>query len=143
MDCVDPADFIDLLDKSLTWLDETTYSSDICAALRTRILLRRTLLLDFSKGADKWHTGAVAEWQSSLTLLEQVEKSHGTGKSVPEVWSSSIQRKLASQVPPRPILKNPFPHAVRDLRQLCNETNDILQLLRYESATNQMVRMVK
>ncbi|KAF8245835.1 Mak10-domain-containing protein [Wilcoxina mikolae CBS 423.85] len=129
-----------LIDSGLEWLSENkaSFSAEIHTALRNRLLLRKALLIDFSKEGESYHNGAKPGWTESLGLIAEVEKDHVLGKDVPNAWSLSVQRKLASSVPPRPLVELPFVEATTTLKQLCTETRDIFKILDYAGATNTM-----
>lgn len=129
-----------MIDSGLEWLSEkASFSSEIYSALRNRLLLRKALLNDFSKEGESYHLGATPGWTESLGLIVDMEKGHDLGKDVPDAWSISVQRKLASSVPPRPLVELPFVEATTTLKQLCTETRDICKILDYAGATNTMV----
>jgi hypothetical protein len=94
---------------------------------------------DFAKDGESYHGGATSNWTESRALVVEIEKDHDLGKPVPEAWSVSVQRKLASSVPPRPLVETPFSEAIARLKQLCSETVDMLKILNYAGASNTMV----
>ena len=118
---------------------EDSFSNEIRSALKNRLLLARAMLADFSKDWDSYHSGAKPGWTGTLRYLDEVEKSHKLGKDAREAWSVSVLRKLASPVPPRPLIDLPFGDAVAALRQLCTDTQDIFKILDYAGAQNLMV----
>lgn len=130
------------MDDALAWLETSkdSYTEEIFSALKYRISHRRALLHDLSRETEEWYTGAVPEWDTSLELLGKVEITHKLGKPVSEAFSTSVQRKLASQVPPRPIVELSFEDAVSSLKKLCVEGKDMLKVLKYQGSTNLVVR---
>ena len=140
---MDAREVFALLDSALEWLDENkggpSLSDELATALRNRLLLRKSLLENFSHDAEMYHEGVESTWSECLELVAKVEKEHALAKEVPEAWSMSVQRKLASSVPPRPLVELLFEEATAKLKQLCAETKDILKILNYAGATNTMV----
>lgn len=129
------------MDDALAWLEtsKASYTEEIFSALKFRISHRKALLHDLSRETEEWHTGATPEWDTSLELLTKVEKTHKLGKPVSEAFSTSVQRKLASQVPPRPIVELSFEDATSSLKKLCVEGKDMLKILKYQGSTNLVV----
>ena len=115
------------------------FSNETRSALKNRLLLARAMLADFSKDWDSYHSGAKPGWTDTLRYLDEVEKSHELGKDASGAWSISVLRKLASSVPPRPLVNLSFGDAVATLRQLCTDTQDIFKILGYAGAHNLMV----
>lgn len=141
LDSVEPNEVLAILDTALTWLETSKdlYSKEIFNALKYRISHRKALLFDLSRETEEWHTGATPEWDTSLELLARVEETHKLGKPVAEAFSTSVQRKLASQVPPRPIVEISFEDAISSLKKLCVEGKDMLKIIKYQGSTNLVV----
>jgi hypothetical protein len=58
-------------------------------------------------------------WPPVLANITNITSTHALGKTVPDSFSTKIQRKLASTVPPRPIVELAFKDALENLTQLC------------------------
>jgi hypothetical protein len=58
-------------------------------------------------------------WSPILYSLPSINATQQLGKSVPGSFSTKIQRRLASTVPPRPIVELEFKDAFAKLQQLC------------------------
>lgn len=143
---VETVDILDLLDSALVWLDakKEELAPKVFEALKNRVSLRRSVLLGLSKEVGAYYNepekgGHSYTWVKSRELVELVQKTHEVGQPVAEAWSTSVQRKLASQVPPRPIVDIPFEQAMTMLKQLCDEMIDIPRILKFETANNMMV----
>ena len=126
------------LDGALAWLADQG-ESDVYAALQKRVQLRRGLLSAFALDGEAYLMGAEAGWDETLALVGEVERSHALAKDVPEAWSMSVQRKLGSSVPPRPVVENSFEDAAATLKQLCKQTKDIERIMEYRGATEVLV----
>jgi hypothetical protein len=138
---VEPNEILNILDSALQWLEATknSYTNEIFEALECRLLHRKAFFRDLSREIEEWVSGVPSEWDSSLELLAKVEKSHPLGKPVSEAFSTSVQRKLASQVPPRPMVEISFKDATSSLKKLCIEGKDVLKILKYQGSTNLVV----
>lgn len=141
LDAVDLAVVSNVVTHAREWLvaNAGRFSEEVLEALLVRMSLRHNMLLDLSRDAGSYRDGETLSWNDSLERIKRVIATHALGKPVDEAWSTSVQRKLASQVPPRPIVEFSFDEAVVCLRQLCNEAMDLTKLLYFESASNTMV----
>ncbi|KAH9883027.1 hypothetical protein J1614_000394 [Plenodomus biglobosus] len=79
-------------------------------------------------------------WSPVLESLQTLSESHEMGKPVPGAFSSKLQRRLASTVPPRPIVELSFADATTQLQSLvsdCTEATRFVDLpqdpLEYQS----------
>lgn len=79
-------------------------------------------------------------WPPILQNITAISSTHQLGKIVPGSFSTKIQRRLASTVPPRPIVELEFKDALETLKQLrtdCEEATRFADLpldpLEYES----------
>lgn len=79
-------------------------------------------------------------WPPVLKHIAAITSTHQLGKTVPGSFSTKIQRRLASTVPPRPIVELDFKDAFEKLKQLCIDceeatgfTNLPLDPLEYQS----------
>lgn len=141
---IEKSDVLGLLESAMKWIQENSsvMSSDTCRALQNRLMLRKSLLEDFARSPDCYHGSIVPHWNTSLELIAEVEKDHFLGKPVDEAWSMSVQRKLASSVPPRPLVEKSFSEAINTVRQLCTEINSALKLLTCKGASNLMTYFI-
>ncbi|PWW74816.1 Mak10-domain-containing protein [Tuber magnatum] len=131
-------EIVALLEGALSWLEGTgnSYPEEIRDAFRYRLLLRKSLVLVFSSESKEWSPEATDLWDTSLEHVKRVEETSGVGRAVPAAFSISVQRKLASQVPPRAMVNYPFKDAISDLKKFCVEGKDILKILNFEGSTN-------
>jgi hypothetical protein len=63
-------------------------------------------------------------WPPVLPYIEKVDDTHMLGKAVPGSFSTKIQRRLASTVPPRPIVQVELKDALQTLKQLCADCEE-------------------
>jgi hypothetical protein len=68
-------------------------------------------------------------WPPVFSHLTKVNATHQLGKPVPSSFSTKIQRRLASTVPPRPIVELDFKDAFEKLKQLCLDCEEATRFL--------------
>lgn len=80
-----------------------TDNVDLNAAIKSRLLFRLDILemLDLQTAG---HSPTSSEYENLSTTLQQLEASHDAGKEFSDAFSTKIQRRLASTVPPRPMV---------------------------------------
>lgn len=64
-------------------------------------------------------------------MLPGIKDSHGLGKPVPEAFSAKLQRKLASTMPPRPIVQTSFEDAFANLTRMISDGIEVVGVLNY------------
>ncbi|KAI9670156.1 MAG: N-alpha-acetyltransferase 35 NatC auxiliary subunit [Caeruleum heppii] len=128
-----------LLDTALEWLDEQRPSNTVAlSALQTRLKLRRALLSALVEDVDVLRPANLTRWKICADLLPELEKSKAQGRPVKDSFSAKLQRKLASTVPPRPVVDVSFVDAVAHLRRLCRDAQEVLSVLDYQGSNNMM-----
>ncbi|RAH70616.1 N-alpha-acetyltransferase 35, NatC auxiliary subunit [Aspergillus aculeatinus CBS 121060] len=134
----DSKHFHDLLDHAIRWVDEhtDTLGEKVAEAIRARLLFRREFLWGLEQDVEVIETRSTAQFLSCLSHLDFLGKSAVLGKEVPESFSCKIQRKLASTVPPRPMVKISFEDALAHLRRLCQDAVDLLEIIDYRGPYN-------
>ena len=87
------------------------------SALRSRLQFRQ----DFLRALDLDHPleQMSASWSPVFSGLPAIKDTYQLGKSVPGAFSTKMQRRLASTVPPRPIVEFEFKEALDLLEHLC------------------------
>lgn len=71
-----------------------------------------------------------------LPQFDDMAKSTTLGAQVPDSFSWKIQRKLASTVPPRPMVNINFDDALAHLRRLCQDAIDLQEVIGYRGPYN-------
>ena len=79
-------------------------------------------------------------WEAALTLLPTIKATHNLSKPVDESFSVKLQRKLASTVPPRPIVKLSFENAFGHLDRLFKDGCELINVLSYTNSQCLQVR---
>ncbi|TGZ84802.1 Mak10-domain-containing protein [Ascodesmis nigricans] len=126
------------LDEAIQWLSkhEADFVPEVYKALKDRIWIRQRLLLGFSLGVNAPGSEVTEQWTLTQEMIESLLKTHSLAKPVDWAWSTSIQRKLASQVPPRPIIDIPFKDAVDKLKSACHDISTIPRIWEADSPSN-------
>jgi hypothetical protein len=75
-------------------------------------------------------------------LLPGVSMWRELSKSVPDAFSVKLQRKLASTVPPRPVVTIAFEAAYKHLERLCHDGRDLTEVLNYYDSHSLMVSIL-
>jgi hypothetical protein len=70
-------------------------------------------------------------WKTIPHMLPRIQKTHALGRSVPDAFSSKIQRRLASTVPPKPMVEKIFSNAISNLEQICKNCEDALRIITF------------
>lgn len=70
-------------------------------------------------------------WDNVPKHIASIKESQNLGKPVPSAFSVKIQRKLASTVPPRPIVNVAFEAAYNHLESLCRDVKTVAQVMNY------------
>ena len=141
---VDPTAIIDLLNQALEWLESVPELEESCrTALRTRLRVRRAFL-----SAVDYETcfSSVARpdlWKECVQLIATIRDTNDLGVSVQSAFSSKIQRRLASSVPPRPIVNIDFKDAYAFFVHTCTSAREAFAILQCSRAFHIMVVVQK
>jgi hypothetical protein len=78
-------------------------------------------------------------WDDLLKLVPSLKSTTKLGKPVPASFSVKIQRKLASTVPPRPIVQISQEAAFDHFERLCRGGSVAVEVLKYYDSHSLMV----
>ena len=78
-------------------------------------------------------------WLELLAFVPDLKSSAQLGKAVPSSFSIKVQRKLASTVPPRPIVQVAQETAFDHFERLCRDASVAVEVLRYYDSHSLMV----
>ena len=70
-------------------------------------------------------------WEYALRQLSQIKSTHVAAEPVPEAFSVKLQRKLASTMPPRAIVKIELDEAFAHLERLFVTGLEAMEVLKY------------
>lgn len=80
-------------------------------------------------------------WSQMQGVWEVVNKTRHLGKSVPEAFSTKIQRRLASTMPPRPIVQLSPEETHEHFKKLIADGINVLNVLKYYDSQSLLVRV--
>jgi hypothetical protein len=136
-------DILTSLSEALQYVTETTLSESVRDAVASRLRFRMSFLRALELGLDVIDDRKTEDWQTCLQVLPHLSKTNTLGKPVEESCSLKIQRRLASSVPPRPMVKISFEDAIAYLSRLCKDGIDVVQVLDYHGSSNLLVCLPK
>lgn len=109
---VKATDILEIIDQAVAWLDFThTVKDEVRSALRARLDLRRAFLSATNLEVGIGNAERPDSWSVCSRLLRTICLTTTPGVSVVSAFSPKIQRRLASTVPPRPIVNISFDDA--------------------------------
>ncbi|GKT56921.1 amino-acid N-acetyltransferase subunit [Colletotrichum tofieldiae] len=105
---------------------------EITDALHTRLLFRYTLLAAIDHTQYRTDPDRIrSPWKEAQDMLPRIKSTHALGKPVPEACSAKLQRKLASTMPPRPIVEISFDDAFGHLTKIISDGLGVVGVLDY------------
>lgn len=136
LDGFELADIYTEIEEATRYVSEETESMDVSVrdALLNRLRLRKTLLSAMQPDGFLDHKRARL-WERCLEIIPMLSHTHKLGVSSDDSFSIKIQRKLASSVPPRPIIKISFDETVARLNAICQNGKDAYQVLDSQTGT--------
>jgi N-alpha-acetyltransferase 35, NatC auxiliary subunit len=114
-------------------------SSELKDALSMRLKFRIGFLTTISLADQRDMTLSKQAWDDLVALLPGVSTSRELSKPVPDAFSVKLQRKLASTVPPRPVVTITFEAAYKHLERLCQDGWALTEVLNYYDSHSLMV----
>jgi N-alpha-acetyltransferase 35, NatC auxiliary subunit len=78
-------------------------------------------------------------WSQMKAVWEPINKSRHLGTPVPEAFSTKLQRRLASTMPPRPIVQLSFEETYEHFKKLFVDGIDVLKVLNYADSQSLLV----
>ncbi|KAK9855574.1 NatC N(alpha)-terminal acetyltransferase [Penicillium brevicompactum] len=129
--------FHELLDQATAWLaEQADIDQKLKDAIRCRLAFRHEFLSALDQDLEVLETRDTHNFESCLSELGPLTESVSLGKPIPEAFSLKIQRKLASTVPPRPMVNISCDDALAHLKRLCQDAIDMQQMLDYTGPSN-------
>ncbi len=113
--------------------------SDLEKALGCRLRFRAQFLKVAEMADARTPTNIKDLWTDLLAALPDIRSSTHLGKPVPSSFSTKIQRKLASTVPPRPIVQVSQEAAFEHLERLCRDASVVVEVLKYYDSHSLLV----
>lgn len=107
-------------------------SDEMADALGFRLELRAAFLRAIELSELRSNPESLSlPWSQMKAVWEPINKSRHLGTPVPEAFSTKIQRKLASTMPPRPIVQPSFEETYEQLKKLFTDGINVLKVLNY------------
>lgn len=136
-------------DAILQFLEETRelvlhtqdLPEDMKEALAIRLSFRHTFLTTVDI-VDARSSDAKEFWRELFTLIPTLRTSSKLAKSAPQSFSVKLQRKLASTVPPRPIVELSQQSAYEHLERMCKDGEIAVDILDYADSHSLMVSKI-
>lgn len=127
--------------KNLVIANTETVTEEVAEALLSRLELRLAFLTAIQLSEERTNSESLkAPWLKMQELLETINKTHSLGTPVPEAFSSKIQRKLASTMPPRPIVHLSFEDTYGHMKRLFGDGKEVTDVLNYSDSQSLLVR---
>jgi len=137
---IDYESILNLLAETEKLLDSSPeIGSDLKRALGCRLRFRAQFLKIVDMADSRTPTDIKDLWTALLATLPDIKTSTHLGKAVPSSFSTKIQRKLASTVPPRPIVQVSQEAAFEHLERLCRDASVVVEVLKYYDSHSLMV----
>lgn len=108
-------------------------------ALDSRLRFRSAFLKTVESADSRTSPDVKSMWTNVLALIPGIKSTTGLGKPMPESFSSKLQRKLASTVPPRPIVQVAQDAAFDHLERLCKDASVVVEVLKYYDSHSLLV----
>lgn len=117
------------------------FPDNICTALRTRLELRIAFLdaIDLSDLVNATSQSLKLPWTQLKGLVGRLEKEHALASPVPEAFSTKLQRRLASTMPPRPMVKLSFEDCITHFQRFFQNGNEVIDVLQYTDPQSLLV----
>lgn len=135
---------VTLLAEAIFWLEgqRSSISNETIEALILRLRFREAVFEAVAVDLDIILDKSTGRWEQCSAMLPLLTASRKIGKPVKEAFSVKIQRKLASTVPPRPMVNVSFEEVVRHLTRLCQDGKDVVQCLQYSGSNELLVSLL-
>lgn len=127
--------------SDLRGMGSADVTKDIALALDSRLELRIAFLraLELSNLRKANPDSLKMPWLQLQGLMELVNQHHDLGKPVPGAFSTKLQRRLASTMPPRPIVHLSFEDTYDHFKRLFKDGKDALDVLKYSDPQSLLV----
>ncbi|PGH18870.1 hypothetical protein AJ79_00286 [Helicocarpus griseus UAMH5409] len=127
-----------IVNDALSWLENHKGEIDdtVREALVSRLIFRREFLSALDLDTLPAKERSTQPFLASLRQISLIQRSMAVGKHVPEAFSLKIQRRLASTVPPRPMVIMSPEDAIAHMTRFCQDAVDVQQILDYRGPHN-------
>lgn len=137
---VEATEIVETIDQAMAWLDSAhTIKDEIRTALRARLDLRKAFLLATNLEEGISNAERPESWSLCSQMLSKTCLITTPGVSVVSAFSPKIQRRLASTVPPRPIVNISFDDAHTFFVRTCVCAREAFGILSCSGASHILV----
>lgn len=120
--------------------NKETVSEEVATALFARLKLRESFLTAIHFTEQRTNSDSLkTPWIKMEELLQTIKETHPLQTPVPEAFSTKIQRKLASTMPPRPIVQLSFEDTYGHLKRLFGDGREVNDVLNYTNSQTLLV----
>ena len=136
---IDVAEIYHTISEALSYVSRL---KNISITLRDALVIRLELRNSFLSAVqfdEIINDHRVPWWDRCLELIPSLPNTTSLGTRVEASFSIKIQRRLASTVPPRPIVNISFDGAIEQLTRLCQNGKEAYRILDYHGGDNLMV----
>ena len=130
------------MSSAIEWIteQETSIPKPFISAIVVRLRFRATFLKAIDLDSDVIDQQKQNYlWDKCLENLLEFHNGREFSKAVDHAFSPKIQRRLASTVPPRPIVDISFDDAYKHLEQLCKDGKYVARVLGCKGGSNVLV----
>ncbi|KAI4096133.1 MAG: hypothetical protein LQ344_001196 [Seirophora lacunosa] len=137
LDDFDASDMQQLIDEALSFAEgKSAWDDGLRKAISVRLTLRRRLLIAMGSDLSPDKDAQIRCWKHCSELLPALIETRVVSKPVKAAFSIKIQRRLASSVPPRPMVEATFDKTHAFLANLCRDAADVYRVLDYHGSSN-------
>lgn len=130
-----------LLHEAIQFTEQQSKLDEACRrAILARLTLRQRILRAMELDLNLVKPNGVQLWRDCEDLLPEIRQTQTLGTPAKEAFSVKMQRKLASSVPPRPMVEIKFEDAHAFLHNLCRDAADVYHVLDYNGCSNLLVQ---
>lgn len=142
LDNIDREEVRDVLQAARSLIHEQrfTIGVELAQALDFRLELRYAFLRAIELSELRSNPDSLkTPWIQMKALLDPIDKSQSLGVPVPESFSAKLQRRLASTMPPRPIVQLSFDDAMSHFKRLSADGAEVVDVLKYSDSQSLLV----
>ncbi|KAI0518480.1 Mak10 subunit, NatC N-terminal acetyltransferase-domain-containing protein [Xylaria bambusicola] len=110
------------------------FSQSIGAALVSRLELRIAFLDALDLDTTRMNLSELPRlhWTRMGKFIDEIANQHGLGWPVPAAFSTKLQRRLTSTMPPRPMVSLGFQECISHFSRLFEDAHEVIDILQYE-----------
>lgn len=131
---------LQLLEKTSELISESNNAlPEQKVALRMRLEFRAKFLRAVEAADSRTCPDLKSFWNELLEFVPDLNASSKLGKQFPQSFSIKVQRKLASTVPPRPVVQVSQEAALEHFERLCRDASIVVDVLEYHDSHSLLV----